>query len=206
MSCWRLLFLVAVLLFVVGISVANAGIPASCEKYRRHLTSIVHREHGLDGPVSEYAAQIEQESGCDPLARSSAGAVGLGQLMPGTSSWLGKTEPSLFPINPLSPTWSMQAMVRYMRLLKAQVWGPDACSRTWAALRSYNGGLGRWREEAKLARDGSRQSIDAQCGKASRSIQHCRENLTYPKRVLLVLAPKYDKAHWGGSLSCEGEQ
>ena len=62
-------------------------------------------------------------------------------------------------------------------------------------LRSYNGGLGHWRREARVAGSHDRAAVDAACGRARRAHVHCKENLDYPRRILDALQPRY--ARWG---------
>ncbi|HEV3322008.1 MAG TPA: lytic transglycosylase domain-containing protein [Solirubrobacteraceae bacterium] len=73
---------------------------------------------------------IEQESGFDPSASSSAGAQGLTQLMPSTAASLGVTEP-------LNPTQSIEGGARYLSQLLHQFAG-----NTTDALAAYNAGPG----------------------------------------------------------------
>lgn len=73
---------------------------------------------------------IEQESGFDPSATSSAGASGLTQLMPGTASSLGVA-------NPLNPAESIEGGARYLGQLMTQFGGD-----TEDALAAYNAGPG----------------------------------------------------------------
>lgn len=63
--------------------------------------------------------------------------------------------------------------------------------------RAYNGGEAHLRAEAAASgwRMPSRAKIDMACGKARRAAAHCAENLTYPRRILLQLQPRY--AAWG---------
>jgi soluble lytic murein transglycosylase-like protein len=94
------------------------------------------------GPLIEQAAArngvepsvlyglIQQESGFDPSATSSAGALGLTQLMPGTASSLGVTEP-------LNPAQSIEGGARYLGQLLRQFSGNTA-----DALAAYNAGPG----------------------------------------------------------------
>ena len=96
---------------------------------------------GYAGLIDQAAAQnglepavlhglIEQESGFDPNATSSAGALGLTQLMPGTAASLGVTEP-------LNPAQSIQGGARYLGGLVRQFDG-----NTSDALAAYNAGPG----------------------------------------------------------------
>jgi soluble lytic murein transglycosylase-like protein len=73
---------------------------------------------------------IQQESGFDPSARSSAGALGLTQLMPSTAASLGVTEP-------LDPAQSIEGGAHYLSQLLHQFAGNTA-----DALAAYNAGPG----------------------------------------------------------------
>jgi soluble lytic murein transglycosylase-like protein len=84
--------------------------------------------NGLDPAVLH--GLIQQESGFDPSATSSAGASGLTQLMPGTASSLGVADP-------LNPAESIEGGARYLGQLMHQFGG-----NTEDALAAYNAGPG----------------------------------------------------------------
>lgn len=84
------------------------------------------RKHGIN-PVF-YLAQIEQESGWNPNAKSSAGAIGLAQFMPGTAK--------AFNLNPLDPIASLDAGAKYMAQLTKKFGDEDT------ARLAYNWGEG----------------------------------------------------------------
>ncbi len=84
--------------------------------------------NGLDPAILH--GLIQQESGFDPSATSSAGAAGLTQLMPGTASSLGVA-------NPLNPAESIEGGARYLGQLMSQFGG-----NAEYALAAYNAGPG----------------------------------------------------------------
>ena len=161
--------------------------PHAAAKYRRDLVRSARLAWGLDAPVATFAAQIHQESGWRTNAVSHVGASGMAQFMPATARWICGAYPDLPPgCDTANPVWAMRALATYDRHLydRLAVAG-DECSRMWATLRSYNGGLGHWRAEARLVSDPSnRASVDGQCGQARRSARHCPENLGYPERII----------------------
>jgi soluble lytic murein transglycosylase-like protein len=84
--------------------------------------------NGLDPAVLH--GLIQQESGFDPSATSSAGASGLTQLMPGTASSMGVA-------NPLNPAESIEGGARYLGQLMTRFAG-----NAEDALAAYNAGPG----------------------------------------------------------------
>lgn len=93
----------------------------------------------FDGAIARYAARhgvdaalvravIAVESAFEPLARSSAGAIGLMQLMPATARSLG--------VNPTIPDQNIEGGVRYLAEQIRQFGGLEL------ALIAYNGGPG----------------------------------------------------------------
>lgn len=94
-------------------------------------------EAGL--PVSIAAAQLEQESGWDPTATSSAGAQGLAQFMPGTWGMYGEGG------HPFNPEDAIPAYGRYMAALRTEVQplaDDDADLLIRLTLAAYNAGPG----------------------------------------------------------------
>ncbi|MBU1352114.1 MAG: transglycosylase SLT domain-containing protein [Gammaproteobacteria bacterium] len=185
----------------VATSCAQAQVPQAAQQHRALLTRTAHAVWGLDAPIAVFAAQVHQESAWRPSAVSHVGAQGLAQFMPGTTRWIAGLHPELAAQQPYNPAWAMRALVTYDRWLYNRT--PTRYTpyeRMWVALRSYNGGLGHWQAEA--AATGAAQptlaQVDAACGKARRAAVHCRENLGYPHRILVVLQPRY--LQWGPGL------
>jgi soluble lytic murein transglycosylase-like protein len=75
------------------------------------LINSTSQKYGVDPRLVQ--AVIQQESGGNAGARSGAGAMGLMQLMPGTASSLGVS-------NPLDPTQNVDGGVRYLSQLIKQ--------------------------------------------------------------------------------------
>jgi soluble lytic murein transglycosylase-like protein len=97
-------------------SVYDAAVTQAAERYGIEPALL----HGL----------IQQESGFDPNARSSSGALGLTQLMPGTASSLGVSDP-------LDPVQSIEGGARYLSEMLNRFGGNTA-----DALAAYNAGPG----------------------------------------------------------------
>lgn len=199
-------FAAAVLLVLVCALLAlalpvQAQVPQAAQQYRALLVRTAHAAWGLDAPVAVFAAQVHQESAWRADAVSRVGAQGLAQVMPATATWIAGVDPALAARQPFSPAWALRALVTYDRWLYERTparYAPR--DRMWVALRGYNGGLGHWQAEAAatgVVRP-TRAQVDAACGRAKRAPVHCRENLDYPHRILVVIQPRY--AAWGPGL------
>ena len=176
--------------------------PQAAARYKLTLLREAHSQWGLDAPVAAFAAQVHQESGWNPQAVSRVGARGLAQFMPATARWWcergGIVQVDCLPHN---PTWALRALVGYDKFLYERAPARfGRFDRLWLALRGYNGGLGHWQAEAAAtgAVRPTRAQVDAACGWAKRAPVHCRENLGYPHRILVVIQPRY--AAWGPGL------
>jgi soluble lytic murein transglycosylase-like protein len=95
--------------------------------YAAQITAAAQR-NGIDPAL--LAGLIKQESGFNPTITSSAGAVGLTQLMPGTASSLGVTDPT-------DPAQSIDGGARYLAQ-QLKTFGGDPAK----ALAAYNAGPG----------------------------------------------------------------
>ena len=178
---------------------AHAQVPHVAARYKLTLLREAHSQWGLAAPVAALAAQVHQESAWNPQAVSRVGARGLAQFMPATARWwCERGRVAAADCLPHNPTWALRAMVGYDQYLFNRVPGTFSdYDRLWLALRGYNGGEGHWKAEARAAGhlNPTREQIDAACGSARRASVHCRENLGYPRRILVDLQPRY--AGWG---------
>ena len=104
-----------------------AGIEATAMRYAGHGAL---RDAGLSATdwMLLYQANIEVESGYNPAARSPVGAIGLGQLMPGTASVLR--------VDPHDWQQNLDGSARY---LLTQI---DRFGSAELALAAYNAGPG----------------------------------------------------------------
>lgn len=185
-------------------SQANAAEPPPAAlKYRSDVIRSARVDWGLNAPVADFAAQLHQESGWNPAARSPVGAQGLAQFMPSTADWITGVFPSLSAREPYNPGWAIRALVSYDRWLWQRLYVPDGCERMAMTLSAYNGGLGWVNRDRRLARsrglDDTRWFGAVETVNAGRSAANWRENRHYPQRILHELAPRYRS--WGGA-SC----
>ncbi len=100
--------------------------------YEKSIVATAMR-HNLDPALVQ--AVIEVESGYDPQAVSSKGAIGLMQILPETAALMGLPEPA-------DPASSLEAGCRYLAALQ-DIFGGDV----ELALAAYNAGPGavrRW--------------------------------------------------------------
>lgn len=101
-------------------------LPADGQPYAASIEAAATR-HGLE--PSLLGALVWTESSFDASAVSPAGAIGLGQLMPGTAAELG--------VDPTDPEANVDGAARYLR---QQL---DRFGDTRLALAAYNAGPGR---------------------------------------------------------------
>lgn len=206
---WIALAVLFLLSAYIGSAYAASPDPLS-HQYRSTLTRSAQAVWGLNAPTPVFAAQIQQESGWNPNAVSKVGAKGMAQFMPASATWwCSLNKLSATDCQPTNPTWAMRALVGYDKWLYDRVWSEGGTGgtgyeydRMHAALRAYNGGLGHWQAEAKIAQSRNRIVIDRACGMAKRSKLNCPENLNYPKRILNVYQPRY--YGWGRAVMMTG--
>jgi len=147
-------------------------------------------------------AQLYQESRLNPQARSPAGALGIAQFMPATTTWIKGLQIALQNDGPENPQWAIRALVEYDKWLYDRV-PPSAthCEQMAFVLSSYNGGLGWLRKDVALAKEKGSDPrwwfghVEKHNG--GRSVNAFAENRGYPNRILNTLEGRYRAAGWG---------
>lgn len=202
-----LIVLAALLGFALYVGDAVAQIAPGCAQYRWQLTRNVQKTIGVSAPVAVFAAQVMQESGCRADARSPVGAGGLTQFMPATAKWMPTLDAGLYPVDAYDPAWALKAQVVYMAWLLRRNPAASECDAYAFALSSYNGGEGWLRRDQKQAalrgKDPTRWFDHVESSPdPRRSAAAVKENRGYPRRILLVLAPRFVNAGWGRAAQC----
>ncbi len=124
---------------------AHGIISAYDDLFRRHSSTA-----GWDWRL--LAAQCYQESGFDPQAVSSMGALGLMQLLPSTADLMGVPSDKRF-----DPEQNIAAAARYIRKVSQSFADiKDADERIRFTLAAYNGGVGHIQDAQTLARKNGR--------------------------------------------------
>ena len=128
---------IGVPLLAVPTSPSGLGSDTVPTLYRSAVLAAAASCEGVGAPV--LAAQLQQESGWDPLAVSPVGAIGLAQFMPGTWETYGVDadgDGMADPRNPIDAIWSAARYDCALRTMVAAVPG-DSIELTLAA---YNAG------------------------------------------------------------------
>ncbi len=170
--------------------------------YVDDIRSAAELYYGVPAPVPVFVAQIEQESGFNPLAKSPVGAQGSLQLMPATSKWIA-SQAGFGIAAPFDAKWAIQSGIWYSRFLYDRPFAKLAntpCDRWLFTFSAYNGGEGRVRQ---------RQAISAVPGSwtftgsinPGISAANQKENLAYGPKVIYWLQPKYKQL---GPVVCWG--
>ncbi|MDX2503760.1 MAG: transglycosylase SLT domain-containing protein [Gammaproteobacteria bacterium] len=119
------------------------------DKYDRHFRKNSKHYFGPGFDWHWFKAQGIAESGLNPKAKSSAGAVGIMQIMPATYGDILKSKPNLGNIE--DPRWNIAAAIFYNRQLY-KAWKKKNISideRLNFTFASYNAGFGRMSKAMK---------------------------------------------------------
>lgn len=141
---------------IIGISVFFAGRAVYKAAYPMQYTFEIHKyadEYGV--PRTLLYAVIDTESGFNPNAVSSAGALGLTQITPETFQWLQtKTGETL----PDSALYDPEVSVRYGALFYSMLLS-EFSGDTRTAVAAYHAGRGQvniWLRDAQYSADGKK--------------------------------------------------
>ncbi|MCR6661843.1 MAG: transglycosylase SLT domain-containing protein [Luteimonas sp.] len=188
----------------------NVQIPDASALHRHRVEQVVADVFGVNGSPARLAAQLHQESAWRPGARSPVGAQGIAQFMPATAKWMGEIFPQqLGQFDPWDPVQAIHAAALYDKWLydRVQPFGHtrlSECSRWAFTLRAYNGGetwLLRDRGMTLVNRGNPNDWLSVERWRTRGEAAH-RENIHYPRRILLTLEPAYIKAGWPGTAVC----
>jgi hypothetical protein len=111
---------------------ANAGLTAPARRELAERVLLLTSYYRIDPRL--LLALVTVESSWRAGAVSPVGALGLGQLMPGTASTLG--------VDPLEPYENLDGTARYLRRALNRYAASDAQTRVRLAVASYNAGPG----------------------------------------------------------------
>lgn len=184
---------------LIGLLLMSCGqlvMAAPSDGYRATILRETQFRFGIPSPAPVIAAQITQESGWNPLAKSPVGAQGLMQFMPATAEWAAVAG-AFGTVDPYNPAWSIRAGVWYDRWLYERVKADTPCDRWHFTLSAYNGGLGYVYKRQK--RSQTPGSFDT-TGVINPGIhpKNQEENQSYSRRILLRHQPAY--RHWGKAI------
>lgn len=196
MRWWPLVLLLAV--------PAEAQIPRAAYTHQRTLIGSARLVWGLNAPIAVMAAQVHQESGWRPDAKS-AYAGGLAQFTPATAEWISGRYADLGDNAPYDPGWALLALARYDKyLFDRQTTAATACDRWAFTLAAYNGGEGWITRDRRLAAMHGADPL-RWWGHVERHSPRAawafKENRDYPRRILRERQPLYTA--WGPGVGCE---
>ena len=188
----------------------SVNIPPASALYRHRVEQAAAQVFGVDASPARLAAQLHQESSWRANATSHVGAQGLAQFMPATARWMGQQFHRDLPnFDPWNPQQAILAAALYDKWLLDRVqpfgWTPMSdCTRWNFVMRAYNGGeTWLWRERGlTLANKRDPNHWREVEGFRGRGAAAHRENIAYPRRILLTLEPAYIAAGWPGKAVC----
>lgn len=189
----------------------RVAIPEASALYRHRVEQAVADVWGVNASPARLAAQLHQESAWKPNARSPGiGAQGIAQFMPATAKWIAQQFPDkLGQFDPWDAQQAILAAAIYDKWLLDRTqpigWSRmSECTRWNFALRGYNGGelwLLRERGLTVAGRGDANDWRSVERFRARSAAAH-RENINYPRRILILLEPAYIAAGWPGAAVC----
>ena len=146
-----ILYAIALAVAVIAPISANAApLPKKCRILIPEMQK-AYKNHPIPAPA--LAAQIHQESSCNPLAKSHAGAVGLSQFTPPTLDTMRARHK--ITCNWRKPPCALKLQTAYMRDIWMRIPAknmPDKCERWGASAAAYNSGRGWQIRNWRIAR------------------------------------------------------
>jgi len=158
---------------------------AASNRYDRQFRKYSKRFFGVGFDWKLFKAQAMAESGLEPSAKSSVGALGIMQLMPSTFDEIKSKNPELTDVN--DPEWNIAAGIYYDRVLW-RLWAepPSLPDRLGFVFGSYNAGRGTILRAKETARS---QNLDHTLWPSIESIaptvprwQH-RQTIEYVRKI-----------------------
>ena len=185
-----ILYAIALAVAVIAPISANAApLPKKCRILIPEMQK-AYKNHPIPAPA--LAAQIHQESSCNPLAKSHAGAVGLSQFTPPTLDTMRARHK--ITCNWRKPPCALKLQTAYMRDIWMRIPAknmPDKCERWGASAAAYNSGRGwqirNWKTARKNGGDPTKYfppngiSVHESGKRADWAV---KENRNYTKHIL----------------------
>jgi len=164
-------------------------------KCLRYMPLVIReaRYYNCENYFHIFMGQIEQESGCNEIAKSVDDGKGIAQFIDITADWIHKRNSKLQEMSdkplPYNPKWAIRAMIYY----NLRLYEKTKCKGWYFALRAYNGGLSQINKEIVCADSCEQDKVEKCC---SRAKKYCEINIQYPYKVF-ERAEKYKK-YFGG--------
>jgi soluble lytic murein transglycosylase-like protein len=200
----RVIVGLAVALLMLGVDLSGQSIPVRALQFKKLLISNARAVWGLDAPVATMAAQVHQESGWRPNAKSPY-AGGLAQFTPGTAADISRKYPELAGNAPYEPAWALRALARYDKDIYNVQTATTRCDQWAFTLSAYNGGPGWVIRDKRLAKANGADP-EKWFGHVeyftSRAAWAKKENRAYPLKILITHQPMY--LLWGVGVDCTG--
>ena len=182
---------------VVEVEFRDPRIPSLAYRLKRTVRGEVNYHWGLDQNGIVFYAQIHQESGWNPEAKS-VYASGLAQFTPDTADWISRLYPAdLGDNNPLDVRWAIRACIKYdLWLYERASYAADEDNRWRFTLSGYNGGAGWVKKDREFAVANGKRGDRWTCNVehfSNRATWAIKENRDYVTKILDRWVPLYGR-------------